>query len=174
MSLSKPLSAHVTLPALALAAALSASPATAQSTAGPRGWGPGMMMGPGMMNWRIMGRNMCDPSAAGLAEWRFDRVETTIHPTDEQRLLLTGLKAASTKAVESISAACPRDLPQSPAARLGVMEKRLEVMLEAVKTVRPAFEAFYASLTDEQKSRFNSIGPRNWGWRQWLWPWNQS
>jgi LTXXQ motif family protein len=172
MSRFKPRSTHIILPLLALGAVLSASPAAAQNTA-LRGWGPGMMMGPGMMNWRVMGRTMCDPSAAGLAEWRFDRVETVIHPTDEQRLLLTGLKAASTKAVESISAACPRDLPQSPAARLEVMEKRLEVMLDAVKTVRPAFEAFYASLTDEQKSRFNSIGPRSWGWRRWLWPWSQ-
>jgi hypothetical protein len=101
-------------------------------------------------------------------------MESAIHPTDEQRLLLTGLKAASTKAVENISEACPRELPQSPAARLEVMEKRLEVMLAGVKTIRPAYEAFYASLTEEQKSRLSSIGPRSWGWRQWLWPWNRS
>jgi len=133
-----------------------------------------MMLGPGMMDWRVMGRTMCNPSAAGFAEWRFDRMASAIQPTDAQRLLLTDLKAASAKAAESISQACPRDLPQSPDARLDIMEKRLEVMLAAVKTVRPAFDAFYASLSEEQKSRLSSTGPRNWGWRQWLWPWNRS
>jgi hypothetical protein len=168
------LAVHFTLLALALAAALSASSAAAQSAPAPHGWGPEMMTGPGMMNWRVMGRAMCNPSAAGLAEWRFDRMESAIQPTDAQRLLLQELKAASTKAVEDISQACPRDVPQSPVARIETTEKRLEVMLDAVKTVRPAFEAFYASLSDQQRSRLNTVGPRSWGWRRWLWPWNQS
>jgi hypothetical protein len=45
------------------------------------------------------------------------------------------------------------------------MEKRLEAMLLAVKTLRPAFESFYATLTDEQKARLGEAGPRRWGWR---------
>ncbi len=149
-----------------------ASPVAAQP-AGPA-WGPRMMMGPGMMDWRIMGRAICDPHAAGLAEWRVDTIERAIQPTDAQRLALTELKAASAKAADMISAACPRDLPQSAPARLEAMEKRIDAMLEAVKTVRPAFDALYASLNDEQKARLDSAGPRNWGWRRWLWPWNQS
>jgi hypothetical protein len=48
-----------------------------------------------------------------------------------------------------------------------LMEKRLNAMVEAVKTVRPAFEGFYNSLTSEQKERFSSAGPRAWGWRHW-------
>ena len=126
------------------------------------------------MNWRIMGRGICNPQAAGLAGWRSDAIERAVQPTEAQRLALTELKAASTKAMEIISAACPRELPQSLAARLEVMEKRLDAMLEAVKTVRPAFDALYASLSDEQKARLDSAGPRNWGWRRWLWPWSQS
>ena len=35
------------------------------------------------------------------------------------------------------------------------MESRLQVMLAAVQTVRPALERFYRSLSDEQKARFN-------------------
>jgi len=38
------------------------------------------------------------------------------------------------------------------AARLEVMEKRLDAMLEAVKTVRPAFDALYASVNDKQRT----------------------
>lgn len=160
------------LTAVALAAAIASPPVAAQPAG--RGWGPGMMMGPGMMSWRIMGRGICNPQAAGLAQWRLDAIERAIQPTEAQRLALTELKTASTKATEIISAACPRELPQSSAARLEVMEKRLDAMLEAVKTVRPAFDALYASLSDEQKARLDSAGPRNWGWRRWLWPWNQS
>jgi hypothetical protein len=39
------------------------------------------------------------------------------------------------------------------------MEGRLQVMLAAVQTVRPALERFYQSLSDEQKARFNAIAP---------------
>jgi hypothetical protein len=32
-------------------------------------------------------------------------------------------------------------------------------MDDAIKTVSPALASFYASLTDEQKARFNTLGP---------------
>jgi len=139
---------------------------------GPRyGWGPGSMMGPGMMGWGGRGGMgmLCDPRAAGLAEWRMERIERVVQPTEAQKTALNDLRAASTKAAGEIAAACPRDLPASPTARLELTEKRLEVMLTAVKTVRPAFEAFYATLTDAQKARLDAGGPRGWGWRRWNW-----
>jgi hypothetical protein len=131
------------------------------------GWGPGMMMGPGMMG-RGWGR-MCDPRAAGLAEWRVERIDRLVKPTEAQRKGLDDLKAASTKAAELVAAACPKDFPASPTARLELMEKRMDAMLQAIKTVRPAFDSFYASLTDEQKARLTTAGPRGWGWRDWRW-----
>ena len=153
-----------------LSALLMASTAAAQPSDER---GSGIMMGPGMMGWRSMGREICNPRGAGLAEWRIRRLERTVQPTEAQRPALDQLKAASKKAAEIISAACPKELPQSPVARLEVMEKRLEAMLEAVKTVRPAFDSFYAALTDEQKARLAEAGPREWGWRRWHWPWSQ-
>jgi hypothetical protein len=149
-----------------LFAALSAAtPVAAQG--GPRGGGPGMMMGPGMMGPGKMGPGMCDPRAAGLAEWRIDAIERAVKPTDAQRNALNDLKAASAKAAETIAAACPREFPEAPTARLELMEKRLDTMLQAVRTVRPAFDAFYATLTSEQKTALNRAGPRHWGWRAW-------
>lgn len=147
---------------------------TSAAVAQPNGeLGPDTMMGPGMMGWRSMGRDICDPRGAGLAEWRIARLERAIKPTEAQRPALDELRAASKKAAEAISAACPRELSQSPVARLEAMERRLEAMLQAVKTVRPAFDSFYASLTDEQKARLAEAGPRQWGWRGWHWPWSQ-
>lgn len=156
--------------AFALAAFAFTATAVAQPAGGPGpGWGPGMMMGPGMMGWgggRGMGW-MCSPQGAGLAEWRMERIEELVKPTETQRKALDDLRAASTKAAESIKAACPTDWPASAPARLELMEKRMDAMLTAVKTVRPAFDAFYATLNDEQKARLNTAGPRRWGWQHW-------
>jgi len=141
---------------------------------GPRGygWGPGMMMGPGMMGWGGRGGgggwgDMCGPRAAGLAEWRIERIERLVSPNETQRAALNELRTASTKAAETVATACPREFPASASARLELMEKRLDAMLVAIKTVRPAFDAFYATLNDEQKVRINTGGPRHWGWRGW-------
>jgi hypothetical protein len=38
------------------------------------------------------------------------------------------------------------------------MEKRLQAMIDAANTVRPALDSFYASLSNEQKARFDHIG----------------
>ena len=39
------------------------------------------------------------------------------------------------------------------------MRQRLDAMLQAVRTVRPAPEKFCQSLSDEQKARFNALAP---------------
>ncbi|HEX3162795.1 MAG TPA: Spy/CpxP family protein refolding chaperone [Pseudolabrys sp.] len=181
--------------AIAIAGTLLATPAVAQPTGpgpgnppgaggpasgggpgagpgyGPRGgWGPGMMMGPGMMGWGGGTGGMgaiCDPRGAGLAEWRMERIERLITPNEAQRAALNDLRAASTKAAEIVAAACPREFPESATARLELMEKRLDAMQQAIKVVRPAFDAFYATLNDEQKARINTGGPRRWGWHGW-------
>ncbi|MPZ59203.1 MAG: hypothetical protein GEU91_22510 [Rhizobiales bacterium] len=140
---------------------------------GPRrfGWGPGAMMGPGMMGGRAFmggqGAMMCNPRAAGLAEWRVAQIQRAVRLTEAQRKALEELSTASAKAAETIAAACPSDIPATSSARMALMEKRVETMLQAIRTVRPAFDAFYASLSDEQKARFDTAGPRRWGWPAW-------
>ena len=135
---------------------------------GPGMMGSGFMMGPGMMSGSGMwGRRLagpCDPSAVGMAEWREERIERVVRPTEAQRAALADLRAASTKAAEGLAGACSGEMPRSSVARLAFMEKRMETMLQAIKTVRPAFEALYASLNDEQKARLDSVGPRGWAW----------
>jgi hypothetical protein len=96
-----------------------------------------------------------------------ERIERLITPNEAQRAALNGLRTASTKAAEIVAAACPREFPESATARLELMEKRLDAMQQAIKVVRPAFDAFYATLNDEQKARINTGGPRRWGWHGW-------
>ncbi len=140
-------------------------PAAAQPDSG---WGREMMMGPGMMGRGAMwGRGMCNPRAAGLAEWRMERIERSVSPSEEQRVKLKELREASTKAAKVVAEACPTEIPSSPVTRLELMEKRLNAMTEAIKIVRPAFENFYSSLTKEQQAELERVGPRSWGWRHW-------
>jgi hypothetical protein len=133
------------------------------------GVGPGFMMGPGMMRGAGMWRGrFCDPRVAGMAEWRIDEIERMVRPTDAQRTALGDLRTASVKARDALKSACPVEIPHTSAQRMAFMEKRMEAMLEAIKIVRPAFDALYAAMNDEQKARLDAVGPHRWGWR-WRW-----
>lgn len=133
---------------------------------GPGMMGPGLMMGPGIVGPGTFGR-MCGPGATGFAEWRTARLEQLLKLTDAQRPKFDEFKAASAKAADAMRSACPTELPSTMTGRMELMEKRTEAMLQAIKTVRPALDAFYATLTDEQKERIdsNSGGSRFWRWR---------
>ena len=160
--------------ALAASAILAAATLSLVTIAGAQpsgrdghGWGPGMMMGPGMMDRGMMGR-MCGPSAAGFAEWHISRIEEAIKPTDAQKAKFDEFKAASNKAAEIMRAACPTSIPLTMTGRMEAMEKRTEAMLQSIKTLRPALDAFYATLSDEQKARLDrGAGHRHrfWRWR---------
>jgi hypothetical protein len=104
---------------------------------------------------------VCSDDAAQLTDWPIQRISEVVEPTDAQRAALDELRAASAKAVDMLKSGCPKDLPSIPTGRLAAMEGRLQVMLAAVQTVRPALERFYQSLSDEQKARFNAIAPTN-------------
>src|SRR5262245_35417858 len=102
---------------------------------------------------------ICSGHAAELTDWPIERIAEIVQPDGDQRGALDQLKEASAKAVELLRNACPNDLPSIPTGRLAAMENRLEVMLAAVTTVRPALDGFYQSLSDEQKARFNAVAP---------------
>ena len=75
-----------------------------------------------------------------------------------KRAVLDELKDATAKALDILKAACPTALPSTPTGRIEAMRQRLDAMLQAVRTVRPALEKFYESLNDEQKARFSALG----------------
>jgi hypothetical protein len=100
---------------------------------------------------------ICSGDARGLTDFPIDQIARQVQPTQEQHALLDDLKAATDKAVQALQAACPNDLPATPNGRLAAMRVRVQAMLQAVRTVRPALDKFYASLSDEQKERFNAL-----------------
>jgi len=103
--------------------------------------------------------DVCTNQASELTDRPIERITEVVQPTDAQRALLDGLKVANAKAIGILQGACPNDLPSIPTGRLAAMENRLQVMLAAVQTVRPALDRLYQSLSDEQKARFNAVSP---------------
>ena len=130
-------------------------PPAAPTPAPGMGQGHGMMRGHGMeMGGMMMGRRFCDSKEA-MAPRMLGRLESTIKPTDAQKPEMEALRAAATKAESIMRAACPAagDDDRSPPARLAQIEKSASAMAEAIKTVRPAFDALYAKLDDKQRDR---------------------
>ncbi len=158
--------------AVALVGAALLAAATAQPY-GPAGgfMGPGMMSGQGMMGSWMTGRRgfggMCGQGATGFAEWQTDRIAELVKPTDAQRASFDEFKAASVKAAGIMRDACQAEIPATLPGRAEAMEKRMETMLQAIRAMRPALDAFYATLSDEQKARLDSSAGRGryWHWR---------
>jgi hypothetical protein len=102
---------------------------------------------------------LCSRREESFTQLPVQRIEQVIKPTQQQQDVFDKLKAASTEAANQLQASCPAELPQAPIDRFDAVGKRLDGMTAAVKTVRPALADFYSSLTDEQKARFNTLGP---------------
>jgi hypothetical protein len=100
----------------------------------------------------------CGEPKSGLTNLPIERIEAVIRPESTQKDALDRLKGATDKAVQGLQAACPDSVPLTPVGRLEAMEKRLEAMMQAAKLVQPALDEFYATLSSEQKARFNGLG----------------
>jgi hypothetical protein len=81
----------------------------------------------------------------------------------EQQAALAELSVTSAKALTMISDTCKGGVGDK--SQLSIMQSRVEALVDILKTVRPAYEAFYAKLTDNQKLRVDALGPRRNGWR---------
>ena len=101
----------------------------------------------------------CNATQAGATDWPGELIERKVKPTDAQRASLTALQDAAVKAADILKSSCPPTDARTPPARLGAVATRLDAMLQAIITVRPALDNFYNSLTDEQKAAFDAIGP---------------
>jgi hypothetical protein len=102
---------------------------------------------------------LCNPRTESFTQLPIVRIEQFIRPTQQQQDTLENLKTASTDAAKELQASCPAEIPQDPIGRFDAAAKRLDAISAAIKTVRPALDDFYASLTEQQKVRFNTLGP---------------
>ena len=86
------------------------------------------------------------------------RVEQVIQLTAQQQSAFDDLKKAAQKLGDQLRSSCPTAVPKSLVARLETIETRVRAIAEAIKAIRPNLKNFYASLSDEQRARFNMMG----------------
>jgi len=141
---------------------LQPAPLLAQTLPRGAGWGATMVIEPVIIAHGGFSA-LCNPRAAAQAGWGVEQIEKLVIPTGPQQAVLDELKAAVTKAADTSAGVCPAQIPRSSHERLAFLEKRLAALQEAVHIVVPAFEAFHASLNDEQKAKLDA-GPRGWRW----------
>jgi enamine deaminase RidA (YjgF/YER057c/UK114 family) len=79
-------------------------------------------------------------------------------PTKAQRDSLETLKKKSSEMGQFLIASCLQPVPATPAARLDFAADRLTAVIFAASTVGLAFNDFYDQLSDQQKTKFNSVG----------------
>jgi hypothetical protein len=102
----------------------------------------------------------CGAAQPGVMEWPTTQIDQTVRPTDAQHASLVALQNATAQAADLLKASCLTNDPLTPPARLAAVGKRLDTMLQAVKLVSSALNDFYGTLSDEQKAKFEAIGPQ--------------
>jgi LTXXQ motif family protein len=101
----------------------------------------------------------CSQQGGGFIDLPVQRIEQVVQPSAQQQSAFNDLKKAAQKASDQLQSSCPTAVPKSPAARVDTVETRLTAMADAIKSVRPDLQNFYSSLSDEQKAKFNTMGP---------------
>jgi hypothetical protein len=101
----------------------------------------------------------CSQQAGNFIDLPVQRIEQVVQPTAQQQSAFNDLKKAAQNASDKLQSSCPTAVPLSPVARVDTVETRLSAMTDAIKSVRPDLQNFYASLSDEQKAKFNTMGP---------------
>ena len=87
-------------------------------------------------------------------------IDKAVHLTDPERTSLVALQNTDTQAAaDLLKASCGAEPAITPPGRLAAVHKRLDVMLASVKTVSASLNDFYGTLSDEQKAKFEAIGP---------------
>ncbi|WP_315830735.1 Spy/CpxP family protein refolding chaperone [Bradyrhizobium prioriisuperbiae] len=103
-------------------------------------------------------QNCSDEQPDGVTAWPAAMVTQSVVPTDAQRGKIEALQRATTQAAEMLKASCTPAAATTPPARLAAIGRRLEAMLRAVTTVHAALDDAYATMNDEQKVSFDTVG----------------
>ena len=110
---------------------------------------------------RGRGSDTAGRPAAGLCgdapepvDWPGRRLEQAGSLNDKQRAALGALRTAVTEAVKSIRTACREEVGLASPDRLISMQATLWAVRDASLLVRAPLQAFYNSLSDEQKAAF--------------------
>jgi hypothetical protein len=102
-------------------------------------------------------QSMCGSQAPNPVDGLVERIRSGVQPTSEQASSLDVLKDALTNALGRIQTACPAASANEATDRLDLMSARLRAMRQAAIIVLTPLKNFYATLSDDQKTRFNNL-----------------
>jgi hypothetical protein len=102
---------------------------------------------------------LCSEQSSDVTKLPVQRIEQVLQPNAQQQEAFDALKKASQDAAAQLQGSCPKEMPQTPYARLDAVKTRLAAMVDAMNTVRPKLQDFYSLLNDDQKAKFNIMGP---------------
>jgi hypothetical protein len=85
------------------------------------------------------------------------KVRLEVQPTEAQRATYDQFEAALKKAGEILHAVCPLAESSTASGRLELALKHITDGIQAIESLRPASEALFQALTDEQKSRLGNF-----------------
>jgi hypothetical protein len=126
-----------------------------------QGMGPGGMMGmmgAGCPMMGMMGRN---EDASTFAEGRIAFIKAELAITDAQKDVWEAYATALRKNLESMrqmrATMMGASRPASPVERLDLHISTMESRLQALKEVKPALSALYATLSEDQKKSSESL-----------------
>ncbi len=103
-------------------------------------------------------KKLCS-SQAGFTNVPENDIEQSIRLTHRQVQDLDNLKRISAIAAGQLRRSCPTDIPATLDARLNAAHERIEALIQAIDTIRPAAGTFFASLSDAQRTALNSQAP---------------
>jgi hypothetical protein len=98
---------------------------------------------------------VCGEAVTGDAN-PFAPIQRALRPTDEQRKSLQMLYGASMEMAQFLTSTCPAETPSTPMTRLDAASDRVMALLHAAMGIEPMLGSFYATLSDQQRRRFNS------------------
>ena len=100
----------------------------------------------------------CTPPEA--LPWPAKEIEARLHPNEVQRSALEELQRMSALAQNTLNFDCQPDEALAAPDRLATADTRLDAMLDAIRLIKPALDDFYATLSAEQKTQFDTIGAK--------------
>jgi len=107
---------------------------------------------------KVPAAQSCTPPEA--LQWPAGEIEARLHLNNTQRGALDALRRMSVFAKNTLNFDCQPDENLTPPDRLATVDTRLDAMLDAIKQVAPALDDFLATLSDEQKAQFETIGTK--------------
>ena len=97
---------------------------------------------------------MCD---LPIANAPMRQIEQSVRPTKVQRSSLEALQKKSFEMGQFLMASCLKPMPATPAERLDAAADRLTAVIFAASNLNMALNDFTSQLSDEQKTKLNSL-----------------